>query len=51
MKEKKQMRKLLGCLLLMVCLIGCFKVSVYAAENERVINLTGIKTVKNLYSR
>ena len=46
MKEKKQMRKLLGCLLLMVCLIGCFKVSVYAAENERVINLTGIKTVK-----
>ena len=46
MKEKKHMRKLLGCLLLMVCLIGCFKVSVYAAENERVINLTGIKTVK-----
>ena len=46
MKEKKQMRKMLGCLLLMVCLIGCFKVSVYAAENERVINLTGIKTVK-----
>ena len=46
MKEKKQMRRLLGCLLLMVCLLGCFKVSVYAAENERVINVTGIKTVK-----
>ncbi len=50
MKEKKQMRRLLGCLLLMVCLLGCFKVSVYAAENERVINVTEIKT-KNLYSR
>ena len=41
------MKKILRCLLFMMCLIGFLKVNVYAAENtERVVSLTGISSVK-----
>lgn len=41
------MKKLLRYLLLMVCLIGCFKIDVSAAENaSKQISLTGISSVK-----
>ena len=41
------MKKILRYLLLMVCLIGCLKVNVNAAENTtKQISLTGISDVK-----
>lgn len=41
------MKKILRYLLLMVCLLGCFKINVYAAENTtKQISLTGISDVK-----
>lgn len=41
------MKKILRYLLLMVCLVGCLKVNVNAAENTtRQISLTGISDVK-----
>ena len=41
------MKKILRYLLLMVCLVGCLKVNINAAENAtRQITLTGFSNVK-----